>query len=434
MLAALPQSKAATGPSAGDNVHLMAATPQSEFRWLTIDELQQAEDQWCDLADNAARPNPYYGPAILLAYHRSIGIPGGVRIASVWSGEGTRARLDALAFYVRRDLRWGWPVKTWVTWGSSYFVSTEPLVRETCELQARKALFYGLSNARKDRTLLLGKAFTASSADPMRLLDERLDGQSILDRQSTLDRQAVVDNHERAVLLRGPSPEQYEKSGLSRKFRQNVRRSIRKLEELGNLEFKTVTAGPELLAAGRDFIDLEDRSWKGKQGSSLKSRPKDLKFAELAFASRSVPHISCDVLSLDGQAIAINVNMTVGNRLYGFKSAYDETYRKLSPGSVAHYMAAQSLLRNDNLIMADSSTVPGHPIESIWPDRLACGRVLQSIGAPVPQCQFDHALAAERLRLSVRAHTRDLYNTLIGRKVTVVKQAKPCDQSTPDKK
>ena len=126
-----------------------------EFKWLSAEDLERNYDQWRDLAEHAAKPNPDFGPDIVLAYARSAGLPKALRIASVWSNAAGAPRLDALGFYVRQDLRWALPVKTWVNWNGPHFDSSEPLVRRSCDLQARRNLFDGLSNNRQDKTLIL---------------------------------------------------------------------------------------------------------------------------------------------------------------------------------------------------------------------------------------------------------------------------------------
>lgn len=389
------------------------------FKWLGISHLERYAPQWRELAENAATPNPYYSPGIFLAYAHTIGLPDNLAIASVWSGPADNPRLDAMGFYVRDDFRWGWPVRTWVSWTNPYFLSSEPLVRKSCQLPARRVLFDGLSNNRADRTLLLGKAHNGSSARPLALVDEHR-GQAPI-----LDRQAIVASHQRAALLSNWSVDDYTQAGISKKFRTNVGRSMRKLEAIGALKFETVTSGPELTSAVDDFLALEGRGWKGKHGTAMNSCERDLRFARRAFNAQTTPGVSCDILSLDGKAIAVNVNLTVADCLFGFKSAFDESHGKLSPGNVAHYLAAKSILSDRRFKLADSSTVPGHPIESVWPDRLAAGLVLQSVGAPISRLQFRHCLKAERLGISLRARGRDLYNTVSRRKVTTVKQQKP---------
>ena len=391
---------------------LQDAKKHMQFRWLEISQLESIYEQWRNLAVDAATPNPDYGPDIIMAYATVTGLPDNVAIASVWSLEGETERLDALAFYVRRDLRWGWPVRTWVSWSGPHFDSSEPLIRKSCAMASRSVLYDGLSNGRTEKTLIVGKCQSGSADDPLTLLD------ASLERHSILDRQAVVFSHQRAALSGHWQADDYARSGITKKAGQNVRRSIRKLEAMGALQFETVTGDPHLKIAVADFLALEGRSWKGAQRTALVCRDEDRRFAEMALDSGSTPEVACDVLSLDGKAIAVNVNLIAGNCLFGFKSAFDEEYRKFSPGNVAHYFAALSMLRERKLIMADSVSTPGHPIESIWPDRLACGRVLQSVGAPMDERQFERCLMAERMRKSIRARSGEIYNTLLRRKVT----------------
>ena len=391
-------------------------TRRMKFKWLSVRDLWRIYGQWRDLAEASAKPNPDYGPDIVLAYARSAGLPEDLRIASVWSELGATTRLDALGFYVRHDLRWAWPVRMWVNWNGPHFDSSEPLIRKVSDPQVRRVLFDGLSNSRQDKTLVLSKGQSGSANDPMSLLSPRLEQESILDRQ------AIVSSYQRAAICGNWDLERYLAEGISGKFRQNVRRSIRKLESAGALRFETITENGRLKGAIEDFLALEMQGWKGRQGSALACDPRNRQFADLALNSGGAPKVACDVLSLDGKAIAANVNLITGDCLFGFKSAFDDAFRKFSPGNIAHYFAAQEILRDGNFAMADSSSLPGNPIESIWPDRVIVGQVLQSVGAPISPVFFDRCLKAERLRMRMKARSRQIYNSVLGRKVTAAKR------------
>lgn len=74
------------------------------------------------------------------------------------------------------------------------------------------------------------------------------------------------------------------------------------------------------------------------------------------FSYRAPPELSCDVLRLDGKAIAVNLDFLVRDRLFGFKTAYDESPGKHSPGSVLQLESAMAFFAQTRLTRADAST------------------------------------------------------------------------------
>ncbi len=389
---------------------------EQRFRWLSFDELKRHEADWRDLAQTADMPNPYYGPGLFTAFAETRGLPGNLEIASVWTDAGGAQRLDGLAFYTRDDFRWGLPIRTWVTFQSKYLYSTGPLLRAGCRTSALRTLYDRLSDNRSRPTLLLSLEQTGTPEQPLQLTDESPE------RQKLRDHQAVIDSCQRAALLPEWDEDTYVRTGPTRKSRQNVRRSIRKLDNMGELRFETVTQGEGLGQAVADFILLESCGWKAEQGSALASDPRDIRFATEAFANGDDCNASCDVLSLDGRPIAINLNLVSGGCLFGYKSTFDESYKQYSPGAVLHFMAAAAIHRSGELRLADSTTDDTHPINSIWPQRIAAGTLLSSVGAHVSTRRFNRYVNAEQLRTNLRKRGVDLYHRLTGKKVVGKKQ------------
>ena len=132
--------------------------------------------------------------------------------------------------------------------------------------------------------------------------------------------------------------------------------------------------------------------------------------------------VVCDVLSLDGRAIAVSANLVSGGWLFGFKSSFDETYKKHSPGSVLHYLGTRSILEDPALIGADSTCVPGHPLESVWSDRVRFGTTIRSVGAPLSSSRMGYVVQTEAMRESAKSTAKTIYYSASSKKVTATKR------------
>jgi CelD/BcsL family acetyltransferase involved in cellulose biosynthesis len=134
-------------------------------------------------------------------------------------------------------------------------------------------------------------------------------------------------------------------AGTRPKFRANLRRARRQLEEQGTLALKHYTAAdPEAL--GR-FYDLEGSGWKGQQGTAIKCDPNTRQFYDaVAQAAARHGYLSLDFLELNGKPIAAHFGLILHGRYYLAKAGYDETYHRQGPGQLlTHEVLSESVAR-----------------------------------------------------------------------------------------
>jgi CelD/BcsL family acetyltransferase involved in cellulose biosynthesis len=124
---------------------------------------------------------------------------------------------------------------------------------------------------------------------------------------------------------------------VSGHFRRNVRRQVKKLNELGGIEYRFVSAPSELESAFNHFLTAEASSWKGEAGSASaivldKSKVAFYRNLMDEFAARG----SCmiNLILRDGQCIASQFGVLAGDTLYLLKIGYAEEYRNMGPGNV----------------------------------------------------------------------------------------------------
>ena len=126
--------------------------------------------------------------------------------------------------------------------------------------------------------------------------------------------------------------EEFDKT-LKKHFRQELKRRLRRLQELGAVEFvRTREYSPELM---RRYFDLEAESWKGRGGTAVLCDEKAVglhdDFAR-AVADRDALFVY--ELRLDGATIAMSVNIMEQRKTVFWKTAFDENYSRYSPGNL----------------------------------------------------------------------------------------------------
>jgi CelD/BcsL family acetyltransferase involved in cellulose biosynthesis len=120
------------------------------------------------------------------------------------------------------------------------------------------------------------------------------------------------------------------------KFRSNLRRSRRQLEEQGTLRLVHYdSADPGALER---FYALESSGWKGKQGTAIACARETRQFYdEIAAAAAQGGYLSLDFLVLNETPIAANFALAMKGRYFLAKAGYDERYHRQSPGHLLVY-------------------------------------------------------------------------------------------------
>lgn len=122
---------------------------------------------------------------------------------------------------------------------------------------------------------------------------------------------------------------------ISSKFRANVRRRRRKLEERGAVTYERYTGGPELAARLEEGFALEASGWKGERGSAMGQSPQTRGFyTELAREAAARGELVLSFLRLDGRAVAFHFALARERRYFLLKPGYDETLGECSPGQL----------------------------------------------------------------------------------------------------
>ncbi len=146
---------------------------------------------------------------------------------------------------------------------------------------------------------------------------------------------------------------------------KDIERNLRRLRETGTVDFERAYEPEQVKQRIEQFLALEQSGWKGQSGTAFLSKDRDTEFARMAFGGNGPTVV--DSLLLDGTPIAMSINMSNGATLFTLKCAYDENYRKFSPGLVLEYLVVEEFFKSGAFTEMDASTtMDGHIIQEFW--------------------------------------------------------------------
>jgi len=122
---------------------------------------------------------------------------------------------------------------------------------------------------------------------------------------------------------------------LSSKFKAQLRRGLKKLQEFPDLRFLCRDESRPVHENMGRFESVEDAGWKGRENTSVKAMPANARFFQLA-AERYAAEgwMEWNFMEGDGTTIGAHYAVRVRRTLYLLKIGYDERYSKSTPGNV----------------------------------------------------------------------------------------------------
>jgi CelD/BcsL family acetyltransferase involved in cellulose biosynthesis len=307
-------------------------------------------DEWDALSIRAVVENPFYARGVVLAGLDTIDNGAQIEALVVW---GERRELLGLFPYERRQL----PFETADGAGNLYQPCRTPLIRREHARDVVAAWLNAVAHMQGvPRFWRFKHVHLASKL--LRLVDDAVVQRGLC--------RISVNPYTRPHLTR---LEGGLDGVLPKRRLKDIERNIRRLSKLGNLRFER-SRDPDVVARRLEqFLELENSGWKGKAGTALLARREDAGFARTAFAPRSdgLSLINTDTLLIDDCPIAISFNLQVRHTAYTAKVAYDETYRRYSPGFVLEYFVIRAFY--DDVTMHDmdaATTEDGHVVAALW--------------------------------------------------------------------
>lgn len=316
-------------------------------------------DAWEALYGDLLEENPFFSPGALAPALKAFASTG-VRLACVWSGDA----LIALTPVVKKRFYARLPAAYWATWTHPHCYYGAPLIRKGQEAAAFARLYDLLCEGEEGRSFLRLARIDRDGPVMRAALDAAQQ-----DRRLGYEAGALA----RAMLASGASAEATLAVHVRKKKRKELARLKNRLEEQGALALRLLSPADDLHQWTEDFLDLEDKGWKGKAGTSLRSNEKDaawfretLKAMDKKGMDRAA-RLHFLRLDFNGRAIAMLTTLISGGAAYSLKICHDPDYAKFSPGVMIEIEAMRSLLSRPDFRFADSCAAPDHSmINGLW--------------------------------------------------------------------
>lgn len=339
---------------------------------------------WDALALNATEPNPFFESWYLLPALRALDPEHRVRILRYEVDGELRGLLP-----IRRRIRYyGRPLPHLATWMHPNCFLGTPLVARGYE----KAFSHALLDW-ADRQ--------PGAAIFLHLADLNLDGALFRALSGVLAagrrQSSIVQRFERALLVSGEEPADYLSASLPKRKRHELQRQFNRLTELGDVRFQwNSDASPDW---AEQFLALEKSGWKGEAGSALACNPGTAMLLReaLAGAGKRGRLITLSLL-LDERPIAMLANFITPPGSFGFKTAFDESYSRFSPGVLLERKYLDTLT-NRAIEWCDSCASPNHPVmDRLWRGRRTIGKLSIAIGGTLRRRVFGAIVRLETSR------------------------------------
>jgi CelD/BcsL family acetyltransferase involved in cellulose biosynthesis len=370
-------------PKAGRAPAAHAGVGASAIAAISWREMATDVAAWDRLALSAAEPNPYFESWFLLPALRGLDPGGKVSILRFEIG----GKLCGLLPVRRNSRYYGRPLPHIAAWlHPNCFLGT-PLVAKGSEAEFWRAFLHWAD--RKPGPALF-----------LHLGDLALDGAlfgALGDVLAETSRQSViVQRFERALLMSQMEPAAYLSAALPKRKRHELQRQFNRLAALGDVRFEWQFGADGIVQWSEDFLLLEGSGWKGEAGSALACNPATANLLRESLAGAAARgRLARLSLLLNERPIAMLVNFISPPGAFGFKTAFDETYSRYSPGVLLEREYLKSLTMPD-IEWSDSCAAPDHPVmDRLWRERRTIGKVSIAIGGPVRRRLFNGMVCLE---------------------------------------
>ena len=343
------------------------------------------EAEWTALAESAAEPNAFAEHWFVAASLRTLAKGADIRLLEVRRGERLIGLLpvEGHTGYARL------PVRIVQNWAHDQMFLNAPLVEAGEEQAFWTAVLEALDAADWARGLLHLRGLVEDGPLHRGLLEAR---------------QGVTVHREvRAFLESGLSPDAYYEQAVRQKKRKEIRRLKNRLAEEGPLRTRILDDAAELDAWCSTYLALEQAGWKGEAGSALAGSPgTESFFREALRAAREAGRLQFLRLDSGETCIAMLVNFLTPPGSFSFKTVFDESYARFSPG-VLIQLENLEILDDPRIGWMDSCAVEDHPmIDSLWTERRAIVRVSVPLNGFTRRAVYALCTTLERLSAAVR--------------------------------
>ncbi len=134
-------------------------------------------------------------------------------------------------------------------------------------------------------------------------------------------------------------------SGRPKKVKHEWERKIRKLGRAGDVAVHRFEPGTPIEPLLDTFIAIEERSWKGDEGTSIAGRGVEAFYLDISLALAEAKSLMPFWVDLDGETIGFIFGAVFGGTYFALKTSYGKAHSKLAPGVQLFYEAVGHAFR-----------------------------------------------------------------------------------------
>jgi len=361
----------------GDGKSTAAPVKRAAEWWIeTVSDYAVCEDfraAWDDLAWHAIEPNAFYEPWLLLPLWRAYFPQQPVQLVLIYRS-GAKPHdppelCGLVPLWQRRHEKL--PLTVWSLWQNDYICNCTPLLRQGVATETWRVFCEWLATQK----LPLIELPLVNGDGPFQHAFLEVANE----RHTPIH---VNAQYSRALLRPAENAEAYCAQSMTCHNRQELRRQRRRLGEQGHLESRVTQPGDDIGFWIDEFLRLEAAGWKGREGTALAADETNAAFTrsviEQGFTRNQVTLLG---LFLNGRAIALKLNFLAGDGGFTYKIAFDEDFKKYSPGVQLELENIDWFHDQRGLAWLDSCARPEHfMIGRLWKDRRIMQRLSLSTG------------------------------------------------------
>lgn len=374
----------------------------------TYEGLLDLNNQWTELCDNTSLPVSSFLPSLTLGMLKHMPQYKDAKAYVFFAKEKSNSspKLVGVFPYQTSRYRWLLPNRCYISMQNGFFGNGMPLIRSGYEVVVWEQFLDHLEKTPGTPNICYLERI-ACEGDSYRTLEKVL--------KDTQRDFYFTDQFERSAIHSELSHTEYiaeHYSKKSKKTASELRRQLRRLEELGTVQFE-YSINPENNAKYLEqFLELENRGWKGQRGTSIACDAERVAMLkELINEKHNKPVYGFFVLTLDNKVIAIGLNYIQSGCLVTVKMAYDEEYRSYAPGLLLSWKTLELTLEHDDIKYINSNTIAGDVLEKIWKQRLEVGSIFFSVNKG-RDSTFKRCMKLEETRLNARNHLKEKVNQI----------------------
>lgn len=333
-----------------------------------MDDLEARESAWNFLAQNALETSPALESNYLIPALKHLASKA-VQVIVVENRNSPVGQEFVAIVPIETKRMFRLPFKAAEVWRHDQCFNATPLLARDCAAEAWSLICDFLVS---DGYSLLSLD-TVSAAPEVDTVFQKLEEQPGVTRFQR-------GHFTRAGFAPAATADVYILQHVSKGARKKLRANLGKLGRIGDITWERSDAESDFEQLAQDFLRIEASGWKGEAGTALAcSESTESFYRDLIQRSAAQGKARFLALKMEGEPIAMISDIQSQATVYCYKTAYDDSFARYSPGLQTEFKNIE-YLHQEGVQRADSCTASGNStICRIWGQSLDFQNVVFSL-------------------------------------------------------